>query len=171
MARRASLCDLTGKWKPKYTHTVCVYMIGSYICDYLCIYIHIILQNCVHELFIFIYCNSIIYTHAKTDNVWMLSFLSYAVFVDKLHVFLWKTVLDLRLRAWFDPPSAPFRPWPQHSGPNSGTDLPSWRCSLSQGVPRTGWSSPWIFRVGLPAEFSPKSDGDFSKNQAAKQKK
>ena len=82
-----------------------------------------------------------------------------------------KKTVFLRLRAWFDPPSAPFRPWPQHSQPNSGTDLPSWRCSLSQGVPRTGWSSPWIFRVGLPAEFSPKSDGDFSKNQAAKQKK
>ena len=104
MARRASLCDLTGKWKPKYTHTVCVYMIGSYICDYLCIYIyiyiHIILQNCVHELFIFIYCNSIIYTH-KTDNVWVLSFLSYAVFVDKLHVFLWKTFRFLLVLAMY----------------------------------------------------------------------
>ena len=171
MARRASLCDLTGKWKPKY---ICVYdriiYLWLFVYIYIYISIYIILQNCVRELFIFIYCNSIIYTH-KTDNVWMLSFLSYAVFVDKLHVFLWKTVLDLRLRAWFDPPSAPFRPWPQHSGPNSGTDLPSWRCSLSQGVPRTGWSSPWIFRVGLPAEFWPKNDGDFSKNQAEKRKK
>ena len=66
MARRASLCDLTGKWKPKYTHTVCVYMIGSYICDYLCIYIYLHnFEKIVYMNYLYSFTVTLSYTHTQ----------------------------------------------------------------------------------------------------------